>query len=230
MKKVLFFVALAALPAVSFAQESSFQIGIKGGVNLSKLSFGSFVNTGTNANGSPNVSVDGQTFRDNLRESLDSKTGTSFGIYTRFGRNLFLQPELLYSTKAGSFDIIRTDNNGQTYSERVTVKTTSFDVPVLLGIKGGPLRVVAGPIISFRIDDNQRLGEAVRQYTNGTLNDAWANAYYGYQVGGGLDIGSFGLDVRYEGNLSDIAQIEDSGAKFGQKFKSWQITLAYKLF
>lgn len=214
--------ALTLLPALSFAQ---FQIGIKGGVNLSKLTFGNFVATSANPNGSPSVNVDGQTFRNSIRESLNSRTGTSFGIYTRFGKNLFLQPEVLYSTRSGSFDIIR---NGQT--ENVTVQTTSFDVPVLLGIKGGPIRVMAGPVASFRVDNNQRLGEAIRQYTNGSLNDAWSKAYYGYQIGGGLDIGSLGLDVRYEGNLSDVAQINDSSGRFNQRFKSWQVTLAYKLF
>ncbi|WP_338869583.1 porin family protein [Spirosoma sp. SC4-14] len=224
MKKSLFFIALTLLPALTFAQ-GGFQIGIKGGVNLSKLTFGDFVTTGTNSNGSPQVGVDGQTFRDNLKASLDSKTGTSFGIYMRFGKNLFLQPELLYSTKAGSFEVVR---NGVT--ESVTVKTTSFDVPVLLGIKGGPIRVMAGPIVSFRINDNQSLGDAVRQYTNGSLNDAWSQAYYGYQVGGGLDLGSFGLDVRYEGNLTDVAQIQNDYGKFNQRLKSWQITLAYRLF
>ena len=228
MKKSLLLPALCAaltlLPALTFAQ-SGFQFGVKGGVNLSKLSFGNFVSTGTNTNGSPSVSVDGQTFRNNVKESLANKTGTSFGVYARFGRNLFLQPEVLYSTRSGSFDILR---NGQ--SERVTVKTTSLDVPVLLGIKGGPIRVMAGPVFSFRIDDNQRLGAALSQYTNGSLNDAWSKAYYGYQVGGGLDLGSLGLDVRYEGNLSDIARISDSGAQFGQRLKSWQVTLAYKIF
>lgn len=228
MKKSLLFTAVCAaltlLPALTFAQDG-FQIGIKGGVNLSKLSFGNFVGTGTNANGSPSVSVDGQTFRNSLSESLASKTGTSFGIYTRFGRNLFIQPELLYSTRSGSFNVLR---NGQ--SESVTVKTTSFDVPVLLGIKGGPIRVMAGPVFSFRVDDNQRLGQALNQYTNGSLNDAWSKAYYGYQVGGGLDLGSLGIDVRYEGNLSDIAQINDNSGKFGQRLKSWQVTLAYRLF
>jgi len=228
MKKRLLFTSLCAalslLPALTFAQDS-FQIGVKGGVNLSKLSFGNFARTSINPNGSPSLIIDGQTFRNSVSESVRSKTGTSFGVYARFGRNLFLQPEVLYSTRAGSFDILR---NGQL--ESVTIKTTSFDVPVLLGIKGGPIRVVAGPVFSFRVDDNQRLGTALNQYTSGSLNDAWSKAYYGYQVGGGLDLGSLGLDVRYEGNLSDIAQINDSGGRFGQRLKSWQVTLAYKLF
>ncbi len=224
MKKILLFATLTLLPALTFAQ-GGFQFGIKGGVNLSRLSFGEFVKTSTNTNGSPAVSVDGQTFRDNLRDSFNSRTGTSFGIYTRFGKNLFIQPEVLYSTRTGSLDIIR---NGQT--ESVTIKTTSFDVPVLLGIKGGPIRVMAGPVVSFRVSDNQRLGEALKQYTSGTLNEAWTKASYGYQVGGGLDIGNLGLDVRYEGNISDIAQISDNTGKFSQRMKSWQITLAYRIF
>ncbi|GAB3493411.1 hypothetical protein GCM10027341_08670 [Spirosoma knui] len=224
MKKNLLFTLLTLLPAFTFAQ-GGFQIGIKGGVNLSRLSLGPFITTSANPNGSPNVNVDGQTFRNSISDSFDSRTGTSFGIYTRFGKNLFLQPEVLYSTRAGSFEVIR---NGQ--SETVTVKTTSFDIPILLGLKGGPLRVVAGPVISLRVGDNQKLGEAIRQYTSGTLNDAWSQAYYGYQVGGGLDLGSFGLDVRYEGNLSDVAQINDPNGQFNQRFKSWQVTLAYRLF
>lgn len=220
--------ALTLLPALTLAQ-GGFQIGIKGGVNLSKLSFGDFLTTRVNANGSPAVDVNGQTIRDNLKASLDSKTGTSFGIYTRFGKNLFIQPELLYSTKAGQFDIIR---DGQT--QTVSVKTTSFDVPVLLGIKGGPIRVMAGPIVSFRVSNNQSLGDALKSYTSGTLNDAWSKAYYGYQVGGGLDLGKFGIDIRHEGSLTDIARVDlgptGSTAPFSQKFKSWQITLAYRLF
>ncbi len=223
MKKILLFVLLALVPALTFSQ--GFQIGVKGGVNLSKLSFGDFVKTGTNPNGSPTVGVDGQTFRNNLSDSFDSKMGTSFGIYMRFGKNLFIQPELLYSTRSAQFGVIR---NGQT--ETATITTTSFDVPLLLGIKGGPIRVVAGPVASFRINDNQSLGNALQQYTQGSLNDAWSQAYYGYQVGGGLDIGSLGLDVRYQGNISDIAQIENSAGKFSQRLKSWQITLAYKIF
>ncbi|MFD2574159.1 porin family protein [Spirosoma soli] len=224
MKRTLLFASFVILPALSFAQ-GGFQIGIKGGVNLSRLSFGNFISADANPNGSPNVNIDGQTFRNSINDSFASRTGTSFGIYTRFGKNLFLQPELLYSTRSGSFEVVR---NGQ--AQQVTVKTTSFDIPILLGLKGGPLRVMAGPVVSLRVDDNQRLGEAVRQYTNGTLNDAWSKAYYGYQVGGGLDIGSFGLDVRYEGNISEVAQINGDSGRFSQRFRSWQVTLAYQLF
>jgi len=223
MKKILLGLAIAVLPTLTYAQ--GFQIGVKGGVNLSRLTFGPFVNAGTNSNGSPTVDVNGQTLRDNISDSYKSRTGTSFGVYTRFGKNLFLQPEVMYTTQEGQFDVVR---NGVT--ENVTIKTTSFDVPVLLGLKGGPLRFMVGPVASFRINDNAGLSDALKQYTSGTLNDAWSKAYYSYQIGGGLDLGSLGLDVRYQGNLSDVAQVNTSAGSFSQRSKSWQITLAYKIF
>lgn len=230
MKKGFLFVALTVLPALSFAQ---FSIGVKGGVNLSQLSFGNVLTTRLNANGSPAVTVNGQEIRDNLKQSLDSKTGTSFGVYARIGGNLFVQPEVLYSTKAGSFNIVRADGNGNSVNETVNVSVTSFDVPVLLGIKGGPIRVLAGPLISFKVNNNQGFSDALKQYTTGSLNDAWAKAYYGYQLGLGLDLGPFGLDVRREGSISDIAAINlgqaGSAQAFNQKLSSWQITLALKL-
>ena len=223
MKRILFGLATALLlPALTHAQ--GFQIGVKGGVNLSKLTFGPFVKAATNTNGSPTVDVNGQTLRESISDSYQSRTGTSFGIYTRFGKNLFIQPEVMYTTQEGQFDVIR---NGVT--NNVTIKTTSFDVPVLLGLKGGPLRFMVGPMASFRINDNAGLSNALKQYTAGTLNDAWSKAYYSYQIGGGLDLGSLGLDVRYQGNLSDVAQVNTAAGSFSQGAKSWQITLAYKI-
>lgn len=233
MKKTLLFGVLALLPALSFAQNGgSFQLGVKGGVNLSKLTFTEQPVVRLNANGSPALNIDGQEIRDNLRESFNSRTGTSFGIYTRFGKNLYLQPELMYSTRNASFTIIRNDQ-GAPREEVVNLRTTNFDVPVLLGLKGGPIRVVAGPVVSFRIDGNQRLGEALRQYTTGTLNDAWAKAYYGYQIGGGLDLGRIGLDVRREGSLSSVTAVDlttPDGTTINQRLNSWQVTLALRLF
>ncbi|GAB3893177.1 hypothetical protein GCM10028803_07030 [Larkinella knui] len=230
MKKILFLGLVMILPTLTFAQ---FSFGIKGGVNLSQFTTGDFVTTRLNANGTPQVNVSGQTIRDNLKESFNSKTGWAYGIYTRFGKNIYLQPELLVSSKGGSFDIVR-DIDGRPTTETVSIKTTNFDVPILLGLKGGPLRVVAGPIVSFRISDDQKLRDALRDYTSGSLNNALAKATYGYQVGVGLDLGRLGIDVRREGGLSDVAAVNLGGdansAQFSQRLKSWQVTLALRLF
>jgi hypothetical protein len=37
---------------------------------------------------------------------------------------------------------------------------------LLIGLKGGPIRILAGPVTSFRIGDNQRLRDAFKHITH----------------------------------------------------------------
>ena len=89
----------------------------------------------------------------------------------RFGRNLYVQPEVLLSTKGGTFDIIQNDGDIPV-KQQVNVRFSSIDVPLLVGLKGGPLRINAGPMASFRVGENQKLRDAFQQYTSGSVGDA----------------------------------------------------------
>jgi len=219
----------------SFAQTKGFAFGVKGGVNLSKLSMGNFLTTRYDNNGNPYLNYNGQEVRDNIQESIDSRTGFAGGVYARFGKHFFVQPEVLLSTKGGTFDIIRNDGDVPT-REQVNVKFSSIDVPILIGLKGGPFRINAGPMASFRVGDNQKLKDAFHQYTSGSINDALSEAVYGYQLGAGLDIFGISLDVRREGTFTDLATFKVNNQAVGnnsstvrQKLTSWQVTLGIKL-
>ena len=216
------------------AQKKGFAFGIKGGVNLSRLTMGDVFTTRYDANGNPYLGYDGKEVRDNLKQSFNTRTGAVGGIYARFGRTLFIQPEVLVSTKGGSFDIIQKDQETP-ITKTINIKYSNIDVPLLIGLKGGPIRLLAGPVTSFRIGDNQRLRDAFQQYTS-NLNDAFAQATFGYQLGAGLDIGSISLDVRKEGSFTNLASFQidgkpvDGNASVKQKVTSWQVTLGIKLF
>lgn len=216
------------------AQKKGFAFGIKGGVNLSRLTMGDVFTTRYDANGNPYLGYDGKEVRDNLKQSFNTRTGAVGGIYARFGRTIFIQPEVLVSTKGGSFDIIQKDQETP-ITKTVNIKYSNIDVPLLIGLKGGPIRLLAGPVTSFRIGDNQRLRDAFQQYTS-NLNDAFAQATFGYQLGAGLDIGSISLDVRKEGSFTNLASFQidgkpvDGNASVKQKVTSWQVTLGIKLF
>lgn len=227
---LLLLLAVFGLFNQAFAQSKGFAFGFKGGVNLSKLSMGEALSTRYDSNGNPYINYNGQEVRDNLRESLDSKTGFVGGIYMRFGRHLFFQPELLVSNKGGSFDIVQTDNNVERINE-VKVKFRSIDVPLLFGLKGGPFRINAGPMVSFPIGDNERLKEAFRSYTTQGLDNALSEAIYGYQLGAGIDIFRLSIDVRREGTFSNVAsfQVNQSSTTVKQKLNSWQVTIGIKL-
>jgi len=216
------------------AQKKGFAFGIKGGVNLSRLTMGDVFTTRYDANGNPYLGYDGKEVRDNLKQSFNTRTGAVGGIYARFGRTIFIQPEVLVSTKGGSFDIIQKDQETP-ITKTINIKYSNIDVPLLIGLKGGPIRLLAGPVTSFRIGDNQRLRDAFQQYTS-NLNDAFAQATFGYQLGAGLDIGSISLDVRKEGSFTNLASFQidgkpvDGNASVKQKVTSWQVTLGIKLF
>lgn len=188
-----------------------FSFGIKGGVNFSQLKtdFGS------------------QSVGTNLQQSLDTKTGYAAGLYFRFGNKIFLQPELIFSAKGGSLNLLKggTTANSQT----VNIEYTSIDVPLLIGFKVGPLRLNAGPLASFKVSQN--IGDDLKNYSS-NIGDSFKNASYGYQAGVGLDIGSLALDLRHEGSLSDISSVVDLSNKinYTQKGSLWQMTLGFKIF
>ncbi|MFN8355628.1 MAG: porin family protein [Spirosomataceae bacterium] len=230
MKKIVFSViTFFYLVSVASAQTKGFAFGFKGGANLSKLSMGDFLTARLNANGTPTLDFNGQVIRDNLRESFDSYTGFAGGFWMRIGRRLYVQPEVMVSTKGGMFEVVK-DGKPQV----IQSKFTSFDVPLLVGMKASFLRFNMGPMVSFPVGNNQNLKDALSNYTTGSLNDALAKAVYGYQIGGGLDIAGVSVDVRYEGGLSDISalnlQSSAGSTQFSQRTKSWQVTLGFKVF
>lgn len=216
------------------AQKKGFAFGVKGGVNMSKLSMGDVFTTRHDEAGNPYLGYDGKEVKDNLKASFDTKTGFVGGVYARFGKTLFIQPEVLVSTKGGSMTIEKTDDNSDA-NQNVKFKYTNIDVPLLVGLKGGPFRVLAGPIASFRVGDNQSLSDAFRYYTS-DVNKSISESTFGYQFGVGLDLGSFSLDVRREGTFTNIATFNvdgDSGSgstTVKQKINSWQVTLGLKIF
>jgi hypothetical protein len=228
---ILLLVGFVTLSSPLLAQSKRFTFGIKGGVNLSKLSMGDFMTTRYDVNGNPYLNYNGQTVRDNLKESFDSKTGWSGGVYMRFGSGFYVQPEFIVSTRGGTFDILQNDGENPTL-KRIDYKFSSIDVPVLFGLKGGPFRINAGPVVSFRIGDNQNIREAIKYYT--TSSNPMSEAIFGYQLGAGVDIFGFSVDVRREGSLSNLNsfQVNTGGqtTTVKQKLKSWQVTVGIRLF
>ena len=122
MKKLMLSTILLALSVSLFAQ-LKFDLGVKGGVNFSKVSF----------------DVDDY--------SAESITKSHFGAFGRIGWNrIFIQPEFYFSGKGG-------DVTSNVMSTMTSFDYTSMDIPVLLGgriIKGKvfDLHVMAGPVFS----------------------------------------------------------------------------------
>jgi hypothetical protein len=207
MKKIGFLFTLLILCNYAYSQSA---LGIKGGVNMSKLT------------------TDAGSLNANFKESLDSKTGYNFGLWGRIGsKKLFLQPELLVATRGGKIDVIPV---GQTSPVVYDVKYTNLDLPLLVGYKPLKfLRVMAGPVATFKLSEDKKLKEAIQSYTNNP-GEAFANATYGYQIGVGVKVLGAEIDLRKEGSLGEVSSLNlKDNQQFNQKSTGWQLTVAFKI-
>ena len=137
MKKLMLSIFFLVLTISLFAQ-MKFDLGIKGGVNFSKISF------------------------DANDYSAESVTKSHFGAFARVGwSRVFIQPEFYFSGKGG-------DVTSDVMSTMTSFDYTSMDIPVLLGfrvIKGKAfdLHIVAGPVFSIITSEDINSDELLNQ-------------------------------------------------------------------
>ncbi len=199
------------LMPVRKATGNFFRFGIKGGVSLTNLTL-------------DGLTVDGVS--DYVAKSMAAKNGYVGGVYARLGRRVFFQPELLAGIKYAKVNVL---NAALGLDKKVEIGYTSFDIPLMLGYRLGPLHVMAGPVASYSVTPNTTFSQL--KALNGTLSDAATNAYFSYTAGAGIDLLGFTLDVRYESNLTDLSKTIPlpSGVNFSQKASSFQATLGMKI-
>lgn len=190
--------------SVATAQKDYLRVGIKGGINLSSVKVAS------------------------LSTNLENKTGYQVGAFARVGRTVFFQPEVLFSAKEVNVDVI---NSLTTNKGVVSFSQQSLDVPLLLGVKLGPLRVLAGPVASYAISASTNPDVAIKSYFTGTSQDIVNRSNFGYQAGIGFDILNFSLDLRYEGAVSELKNTiaAPAGFNYSQKPSYYQATIGFRI-
>jgi hypothetical protein len=137
----------------------------------------------------------------------DASWGYHAGIFLRFNLGLiYLQPEAVFASTSFDYNVSTT-----TLPELRTQKFNRLSIPVLLGLKLGPLRLNAGPAASIMIGSPSALID------DPNFKNMYKSAVYGYQAGVGVDIGNLTLDARYAGSLGE--KYGDSVTIDGQTFK-----------
>ncbi|HKL96027.1 MAG TPA: porin family protein, partial [Paludibacteraceae bacterium] len=138
MKKLALIIGLAIFSIGAFAQVT---IGLKGGYNTS-LGF------------DKNFSYTGDNF--NIQNDLSH--GGHLGLFFRFGRRFYVQPEANYNLNIAKVNF--TDKNNAIWTDNVLLSTV--DVPVLLGFKivnakKFNLRIMAGPKFRFNAGSDKKI-------------------------------------------------------------------------
>lgn len=177
MKKlfVILFICFGSFHTALQAQE--FKFGLKGGINNS---YGGEV---TGIRSTPGYT--GDTFYG------ESEIGFHGGIWTQlnFGR-FFIRPEVVYSKLESRFD----------FPQRpVIYAVDELSVPFLVGYRiWGPIDIYAGPAYKNIINSTMEQLEPLNDPPQVVVQDFPIAA----QIGAKVEFGSFGLDVRYDRNLS----------------------------
>jgi hypothetical protein len=195
MKKILIILIILFVALENYGQ---FTFGPKVGYNTSKLS----------------------TDLDSISESV--KHNFQIGAFARFGKKLYIQPEIFYATSGGKLEV-----EGTTVRKE-DVKFQNLSVPVLVGYKLINakiinLRIMAGPVANFILGTKVEASELVED----PLQESdFKSASWGMDVGAGVDVFFLTLDIRYEFGLNNIYN-----GSYDQTMKSnlFIVSLGFKL-
>lgn len=182
---------------------------------FSQLKFG--IKAGASTNTVPEYnSVSGTTTINSLK---DAAWGFHAGIFLRAGLGpVYLQPEAYFASNSYEYTVSSSAN------DIIKQNFNRLEIPVLIGLKFGPLRLNAGPTATVPIGTPKAL------VNDPNFNDLYRGTTFGYQAGIGIDIfNTLTLDARYGGSLSGKFgnQVNVGGTTF--KLDSRQPALIFSL-
>lgn len=182
MKKLIL-LAVVFMFTWTLAAQTTFNLGIKGGLT------------------SNDFSISKETYK---AENILSYHAGAFAR-VGFGR-IFIQPEAYFNSRGGR--IFQGDNNPLSVATKFDFKT--IDMPILAGLKLFSasvfnLRAMGGPLFSFVTSKNvegPRFGA-----------DNFRDNFFGWQYGVGIDLWFITLDARIENSRNSVIQAGDFNAR-----------------
>lgn len=196
MKKTLFFMLMIAF-AITAQSQVEFKLGVKAGINISKVDV--------------KESIIGY-------ETVKSSELTSghAGLFARIKvlGKLAVQPEFLYSMQGS----VQEFKLGNIYSNEKSLKTRYFEVPIMLKFYPlAGLNIQAGPEFGF-LSEAKLDGEAVKRNLN--KSSVSVNVGLGYDLPFGL-----GVDARYNIGMTEI--YKDYKGQGSNKQNMYTFSLSY---
>ncbi len=179
--KTRFVFFLCLLLSASLNVQAQVQFGVKAGLSTEQLA-------------GQNLTFSADGFQDLTLAMKEADYGIQAGAFLRIplSKSVFLQPELLFNSNSNTLEL---DDPNQDEVAVIKDNYQHLNVPLLVGVKLGPLRAQAGPTGNFFLHSANDL----------TDRDGWDATFdsfnVGYQVGGSIDIWRFTVDARYDGNF-----------------------------
>jgi hypothetical protein len=155
-------------------------------ISTAQIQFGVKGGLNYNSNSIEEVGTD-------IFDGAESKTGYHAGIWLRLKIplvGLYVRPELVYTNLKSELSLKDTGTIANYNFQKI-------DIPVLLGMKIlGIGNIFAGPSFQYILDSDFDISDVSNVDTD--------NFSMGIQLGGGVELGKFGLDIRWERAFSDV--------------------------
>ena len=179
MKKTIALIIAILIAIPSFSQ---IKMGIKAGLSTTSIAMS-----------------DVKTITTSSVYTIDALEQANYGFHAGlFLRmtvlGIYLQPEVVFASTENQYNV--TNVTAGTATVLKSQKFNKLDIPILLGVKLGPVRINAGPAASFLINSPKELVSSTE------LKNVYSRTSFGYQAGIGIDIlKTLTIDLRYEGSL-----------------------------
>lgn len=152
---------------------------------------------------SQNVNTESFLLESNSLEDIkislgDAAYGYHIGLYTQFkALGITISPEVIFNSNSYEYKL-QEITEGSEVEKIVKDNYQYIDVPVLFGLKLGPLRAYAGPEVHYFVNSYSNL---VKE--NG-FEEQIDKLNYGAIAGAGLNVGKLRFDLRYELNFDNF--------------------------
>ena len=206
MKKIIISVIVLFFAASSYAQ---FHIGPQIGYTAS------------------NLSIDKDTITNSLKNNF------LVGAFARFGKKIYVQPEINWLTQGSVFKYPSLQNYSPIEQK---IKLNTIQVPVNIGwriinLKVVNLRVFAGVAANFIVNTTiTTTGGDADYYDALPKEDDFSGIAWQWDAGVGVDVLMFTLDIKYLGGINNILKdfSYDNGT-LTSKSNLFMVTLGWKI-
>lgn len=157
------------------------------------------------------------------------KNNFLFGAFVRIGEKFYVQPEVNWLTQGGIWEY--GEVNVENEKLEMTYKTIQIPVSVgwrIIDLKLVNIRLFGGASANIATNKEMKINDITEP-----LEDAdWNDLVWQYQVGAGVDVLMFALDVKYIGGINDWNKNDFviDGNTISTKANLFMVTLGWKIF
>lgn len=175
-----------------------------------------------------NLSVDKSEIVNNLKNNF------LIGAFVRIGKKIYVQPEINWLTQGSILKYPSLSNPSPVEQE---IKLNTIQVPLSLGwriinLEVVNIRIYGGASANFIMNTsiNTKNGDG-SEYL---LPSDFDNVQWQWQLGAGVDVLMFALDVRYFGGINNIMSkditIDSETRSISSKSNLFEVVLGWKIF